>query len=78
MNSPITVQVLSELVQGMSTFDANAASDALTKSALGQAELLNLLKRKKLPSSVVEKDIKSFSDTFADPEVRKNGFRTKF
>ena len=70
VNSKITVQVLSELVQGMSTSDANAASDALTKSALGQAELLNLLKRKKLPSSVVEKTLKVLA-TSADPEVRK-------
>ena len=60
VNSPIAVKALSEVIQNKIDVDANITATALTKTALGQLEIIELIKNI-LPELV----------SSADPEVRK-------
>ena len=70
VNSPIAVKALSAVIQNKIDVNANNAAISLTKTALGQLEIIELIGDKKISSKLV-KDILPKLVSSADPEVRK-------
>ena len=70
VNSPIAVKALSEVIQNKIDVDANIAATALTKTALGQLEIIGLIGDNKI-SSQLAKNILPELISSVDPEVRK-------
>ena len=70
VNSPIAVKALSALIQNKIDVNANNAAISLSKTALGQLEIIELIGDKKISSKLV-KDILPKLVSSADPEVRK-------
>ncbi|MED5457718.1 MAG: c-type cytochrome [Verrucomicrobiota bacterium] len=70
VNSPIAVKALSEVIQNKIDVDANIAATALTKTALGQLEIIELIGDNKIPSKLVKNILPELVSS-ADPEVRK-------
>ena len=70
VNSPIAVKALSAVIQNEIDVNANNAAISLTKTALGQLEIIELIGDKKISSKLV-KDILPKLVSSADPEVRK-------
>ena len=70
VNSPIAVKALSEVIQNKIEVDANIAATALTKTALGQLEIIELIRDNKIPSKLVKNILPELVSS-ADPEVRK-------
>ena len=70
VNSPIAVKALSEVIQKKIDIDANIAATALTKTALGQLEVIELIGDNKISSKLVKNILPELVSS-ADPEVRK-------
>ena len=70
VNSPIAVKALSAVIQNKIDVDANNAATSLTKTSLGQLEIMELIGDKKISSKLVEKILPGLVSS-ADPEVRK-------
>ena len=70
VNSPVAVKALSEILQNKIEIDVNTAATALTKTALGQLELIELIGDNKISSKLVKNILPDLVSS-ADPEVRK-------
>ena len=70
VNSPIAVKALSEVIQNKIDVDTNIAATALTKTALGQLEIIELIGDNKISSKLVKNILPELVSS-ADPEVRK-------
>ena len=70
VNSPVAVKALSEILQNKIEIDVNTAATALTKTALGQLEIIELIRDNKIPSMLVKNILPELVSS-ADPEVRK-------
>ena len=70
VNSPIAVKALSEVIQNKIDVDTNIAATALTKTALGQLEIIELIGDNKISSKLVKNILPELLSS-ADPEVRK-------
>ena len=70
VNSPIAVKALSEVIQNKIDVDANIAATALTKTALGQLEIIGLIGDNKISSQLVKNILPELISS-VDPEVRK-------
>ena len=70
VNSPIAVKALSEVIQNKIDVDANIAATALTKTALGQLEIIGLIGDNKISSKLVKNILPELISS-VDPEVRK-------
>ncbi len=70
VNSPIAVKALSEVIQNKIDVDANIAATSLTKTALGQLEIIELIGDNKISSKLVKNILPELVSS-ADPEVRK-------
>ena len=70
VNSPVAVKALSEILQNKIEIDLNTAATALTKTALGQLELIELIGDNKISSKLVKNILPDLFSS-ADPEVRK-------
>ena len=70
VNSPVAVKALSEILQNKIEIDVNTAATALTKTALGQLELIELIGENKISSKLVKNILPDLVSS-ADPEVRK-------
>ena len=70
VNSPIAVKALSEVIQNKIDVDANITATALTKTALGQLEIIELIRDNKISSKLVKNILPELVSS-ADPEVRK-------
>ena len=70
VNSPIAVKALSEVIQNKIDVDANIAATALTKTALGQLEIIELIGDNKISSELVKNILPELISS-VDPEVRK-------
>ena len=70
VNSLVAVKALSEILQNKIEIDVNTAAAALTKTALGQLELIELIGDNKISSKLVKNILPELVSS-ADPEVRK-------
>ena len=70
VNSPVAVKALSEILQNKIEIDVNTAATALTKTALGQLEIIKLIRDNKISSKLVKNILPELVSS-ADPEVRK-------
>ena len=70
VNSLVAVKALSEILQNKIEIDVNTAAAALTKTALGQLELIELIGDNKISSKLVKNILPDLVNS-ADPEVRK-------
>ena len=70
VNSPVAVKALSEILQNKIEIDVNTAATALTKTALGQLEIIELIRDNKISSKLVKNILPELVSS-ADPEVRK-------
>ena len=70
VNSTDSVKNLTEIILNAQDPDLNTASSALVKSALGQDQLLEMLKNEQLPEMLRNDTLKLLSSS-ANPEVRE-------
>ena len=77
VNSPIAVKALSEVIQNKIDVDANIAATALTKTALGQLEIIELIGDNKISSELVKNILPELISS-VDPEVRKMALKLNY
>ena len=77
VNSPIAVKALSEVIQNNIDVDANIAATALTKTALGQLEIIELIGDNKISSELVKNILPELISS-VDPEVRKMALKLNY
>ena len=77
VNSPIAVKALSEVIQNKIDVDANIAATALTKTALGQLEIIELIGDNKISSKLVKNILPELISS-VDPEVRKMALKLNY
>ena len=77
VNSPIAVKALSEVIQNKIDVDANIAATALTKTALGQLEIIGLIGDNKISSQLVKNILPELISS-VDPEVRKMALKLNY
>ena len=77
VNSPTAVKALSEVIQNKIDVDANIAATALTKTALGQLEIIELIGDNKISSELVKNILPELISS-VDPEVRKMALKLNY
>ena len=77
VNSPIAVKALSEVIQNKIDVDANIAATALTKTALGQLEIIELIGDNKISSELVKNILPELISS-VDPKVRKMALKLNY